>query len=401
MPQDVKFSSVLDAKSKSELPLGGQDEDRDRRLQLLYELPLQFAQIGDLTSLFSVILDRVIELIPVAERGALLVIDPPDGKLALRASIPEDEPPISRTLIRRAAREASGFIWSRYREVEESQSIHSLGIETGMYAPLLWKGAIQGVVCVDTQSSGVSFTDDDLRFLLSVAHYAAAAVANQQLQHDLEQNKIVLQRLLTNFSPRLRGKLVEKAKLGSLEPGGEKSNVTLLMSDIRGFTKLTDGMDAAIVVEMLNDYYPAYVDAIFARGGTVDKFIGDAILAVFGSPEPDEDQQHNAIAAAIAIQAATRRINDERRRRGLVSCDLGIGLHFGEVLHGFIGAEDRLEFTVIGDTVNQVKRFCDGANGGEILISPELSAFVGDRLDTEQVTIPTKHEGGLNAFRIV
>ena len=263
---ELRISSVLNARAKSHPRFCVEDDGRDRRLQLLYELPLQFAQAGEIESLFTLILERVVELVPGAERGALLIYDPSDGKLALKASIPEHEPPISRTLIQRAASESNGFIWSRRQEAEATQSILHHRMETGMYAPLLWKGVIQGVVCVDSQNQRAAFADDDLRFLLSVAHYAAAAVANQQLQLDLTQTNTVLSRLLANFSPQLRGKLVEKAKLESLKPGGEKSSVTLLLSDIRGFTNLTAGMDAAFVVEMLNEYFSAYVDAIFARG---------------------------------------------------------------------------------------------------------------------------------------
>ena len=129
--------------------------------------------------------------------------------------------------------------------------------------------------------------------------------------------------------------------------------------------------------------------------------MGDAILAVFGSPEPDENQQENAVEAAMAMQEATQRVNEARRKRGLVTCELGVGLHYGEVLHGFIGAEERLEFTVIGDTVNRLKRFCDGAKGGEIVVSPELTKFIESKYAAEEITIPTKHEGDFTCHRLL
>ena len=398
---DVKISNYLDAHADSTPAFVADDADRERRLRLLYDLPLQFAEEEDLHALFGLILKRMVELIPSAERGALLVIDPVYGKLALRASIPEDDPPISRTLIQRAVGEERGFIWSRQEEVDVSQSIRNLGMQSGMYAPLLWKGEVQGVVCVDSQHHSAVFTEDDLRFMLCVAHYAAAAVANHFLQLDLTQNNTVLQRLLTNFSPALRGKLLEKARHDALQPGGEKSNVTLLMSDIRGFTRLTEGMDSAVVVEMLNEYFSALVEAVFEHNGTVDKFIGDAILAVFGSPEADEDQQKHAVDAALAMHEAMNRVNDARKRRGAVTCEIGIGLHYGEVLHGFIGAEERLEFTVIGETVNRTARYCDGAGPGETLISPQLHSHVADEYETRPKTIPTKHEGDFDGQLVI
>ncbi len=403
MPDDanLRISSFLDAHADSTPAFIAGDEERERRLRLLYDLPLQFAGEEDIHALFGLILKRIVELIPSAERGALLVIDPVYGKLALRASIPEDDPPISRTLIQRAVGEASGFIWSRQEEVDVSQSIRNLGMQSGMYAPLLWKGEIQGVVCVDSQHHSAVFTEDDLKFMLCVAHYAAAAVANHFLQIDLQQNNTVLQRLLTNFSPALRGKLLDKARHDSLKPGGEKSNVTLLMSDIRGFTRISQGMDSAVVVEMLNEYFSALVEAVFEHNGTVDKFIGDAILAVFGSPEADENQQSNAVNAALAMHAAMDRVNEDRKRRGAVTCEIGIGLHYGEVLHGFIGAEERLEFTVIGDTVNRTARYCDGAGPGETLISDALHEHIADEFETRPKTIPTKHEGEFEGRLVV
>ena len=397
---ETHISTQLDAVADSKPFIESTDGDRDKRLSLLFDIPLEFADEHAGHSLRNMILDKAMEMIPGAERGALMVVDPVANKLALRASVPENDPPLSRTLIQRAAQSSSGFIWGREEEFDPSASITALGMQTGMYAPLLWQGDLFGVICVDSKSRNNAFTADDLRFLLSVAHYGASALANQRLQNDLQQNNTVLQRLLTNFSPQLRSKLLDKARSDELAPGGEKSNVTLLLSDIRGFTNLTTGMDASHVVDLLNEYFSALVAAIFENNGTIDKFIGDAILAVFGSPEKDDDQQINALKAAKAMQDAMVRVNQARHSRGAVTCELGIGLHYGEVLHGFIGADDRLEFTVIGETVNKTARFCDGAGKGQIVISPELNKYVSSSYKTERISIPTKHEGNFETFRV-
>ena len=373
----------------------------ERQLELLFDLPLQFAAERDMTKLFKLVLNKVIQITPGAKRGALLVVDRNRGKLAVRASIPEDDPPISRTLIKRAAAEGKGFIWSAEGEMDFSQSMKALSISTGMYCPLMWQGEVMGVICVDTPENTKSFTGEDLKFLIAVAHYAAAAISNSELQADIEFKNKVQERLLTNFSPKLRSKLVDQARVGELEPGGERSQVTLLMSDIRGFTNTTATMDVQAVVDMLNEYFTELVQAIFENDGMIDKFIGDAILAVFGSPDKDVDQQMKAVKAAIAMQEAVVRVNDKRKARGDVCCDLGIGLHYGEVLHGFIGAEDRLEFTVIGDTVNRTARYCDGARKGMVVISPELHEFVQGKFDFKELTFPTKHEGDFIGHEVV
>ena len=111
------------------------------------------------------------------------------------------------------------------------------------------------------------------------------------------------------------------------------------------------------VVDMLNEYFAELVAVLLKHGGTIDKFIGDAILAVFGSPEPDAAQYDNAINAAREMQSAMKRLNTQRASRKRAVLELGIGVHCGEVLHGFIGSEDRVEFTVIGDAVNKTSRY--------------------------------------------
>jgi adenylate cyclase len=104
--------------------------------------------------------------------------------------------------------------------------------------------------------------------------------------------------------------------------------------------------------------------------------------------------------AALAMQAATEKLNAGRAAQGLPACQMGIGIHCGEVIHGFIGTTERLEFTVIGDAVNRASRYCDGAGGGEILISPEMRARVWRAFSLEETRIATKHEGELPAYRV-
>ncbi|MFZ4763645.1 MAG: FHA domain-containing protein, partial [Roseimicrobium sp.] len=221
-------------------------EQAAKRLHMLYELPLEFAVEQDLRALYKRILSRIVELIPGAKRGALLTIDASSEKLMLRTSIPEDNPPITRTLIKRAARLQQGFIWGDEVTLgDRSETMMILGIRTGMYVPMVWKGQTLGVICVDNPKHRAAFTQDDLVFLISVAHYAAAAVANQMLQDDITNNNRTLQGLLANFSPKLRRKLLQRARDGTLQPGGEQSNVTILMSDLRGFTRVAASVDAS------------------------------------------------------------------------------------------------------------------------------------------------------------
>lgn len=398
----ILILSTMGARQEAPMFFDTSREDSQLRIAQLLELPLLMAGETDLNVICSKVLDRVVELIPGAERGAFLVYDPDTNKLALRAGIPEENPPISRTLIKKAAADGCGFIWNDGgSEMDATASMRRHAITAGMYAPLMWRGDVMGVLCVDNPHRTGAFQDEDLRFLMAVAHYSSAAIANHHMQKRVTDYSVVLESLLTNFSPRLRSKLVEKARTTGLKPGGERSEVTLLLSDFRGFTKVCAGMEVEDVVAMLNDYFSELVQIIFDHGGTIDKFIGDAILAVFGSPEADPDKHCNAVRAALAMQHAMIRLNSQRRLKGLPACDLGVGLHTGPVLHGFIGAKERLEFTVIGDAVNITSRLADGAAACEVVVSSELHAHIRNDFLTEEKIIPIKHAEPMKVWRVV
>lgn len=269
----------------------------------------------------------------------------------------------------------------------------------GMYVPLRWGDQTFGVVCVDSPRAEDCFTENDLRFLVAAAQYAAMALANQRLEESLQREARTLERLLTHFSPKIRKVLLEQARQGRLRPGGTKSEVTIVFCDICGFTRRAADMDAADVLDLLNDYFPALVQAVFRFDGTIDKFVGDAVLAVFGSPEPDTQHPLNGVRAALAMQAAVREISERRLAAGESGCEVAIGVHTGEVLHGFVGAAERLEFTVIGDPVNRACRYCDAAGRGQILISADLYQRVYGAVQADKVTVPSQ-EGELPAYRV-
>jgi adenylate cyclase len=393
-----QISAVIDA---SRPPLSRPvDESRNaERLSLFYDLPLQFGLEVEHSALLNTILVKLLQVLPAAERAALLVRDRKSDALLLLAHIPSGHPAVSLTLAQRALQGKEGFIWNR-RIGNVTPSLSDESSQAGMYVALVWRGQALGVLCVDNRQDFDAFSEDDLRLFIAVAHHAAMAIANHQLQEDLRQRSTVLERMLTNFSPRLRQTLLDKASNGRLTLGGEKSEVTILFSDIRGFTLMSASMQADEIVEMLNDYFSVLVQTLFRHDGTIDKFIGDSILAVFGSPEADPLQHEKAVRAALEMQSEMIRLNELRAASGRKTCEIGIGVHCGEVLHGFIGSADRMEFTVVGDPVNRAARFCAGAQAGEVLISTELHQRVWRQVEVETRTIATKHEGDLAALRV-
>ena len=347
------------------------------------------------------IVQEALKAIPGAVRGALMLYHPPTESLVLSAYVADGEPPVSDTLARKALREKRGFVWRKGADGDDLMaSIVRLQIHSGMYVPVLWKDLSQGVLCVDNPHHDHAFTDDDLRTLTGIANHVSLMLALRQIQEELSFKSKLLDRVLMNFSPQIRRELLAKSRAGKLRPGGEKSEVTVLFSDMRGFTAMSAKMDADDVLDLVNDYLPVLSEGLFKHDGTIDKFLGDAILAVFGSPDPDLQQHEKAVRAGLAMQEAVRKLNVERAARGDVTVEVGIGIHCGVVLHGFIGSEQRLEFTVIGDAVNRTNRFCNGAKGGEVLISPEVFQRTFKNVQAEKISITTKHEGDLTAYRV-
>lgn len=395
----VAIAKDVDATAVEAVPTEGTEENSTaRRLKMVCDLPFHFATMTKLESLLPAIVDHLAEVIPTGESWALVLREPETDTLLLKAYQYVQRPYLSETLLRRAMTDRKAFVWERNAEVNISGSMAQSGIEMGMYAPLLWQGEALGAICAGARSPTAVFTDEDVRLLVVVGQYAAMAVATHRLQEKLRQESVIKANLLRQFSPKVADQLL--AHRGRLRLGGRRSEVTILNSDIRCFTKFAQEMDPYDVVEMLNDYLGVVVPVIFAHNGTIDKFIGDAILAVFGSPEPDPKQHENAIRAAMEMQAVVTKLNEARELRGATCRDFGIGVHCGEVVHGFVGTADRMEFTVIGDAVNRTSRYCAGAAGGEVLISPELHERVWRFAQTERTTIQTKREGDFIAYRV-
>src|SRR5258708_16946067 len=269
----------------------------------------------------------------------------------------------------------SAVIWNPAAAAENDIGARSvIGMQTtcAMYAPLSWQNERWGALCVDTRRAGSTFTPDDLRLFIAISHHVALSIYSQRLTRDLQAQNQLLQRLLTHFSPKVRQRLLERAGRGRLTLGGERSEVSILFSDIRGFTRMSATMEPDDVLDMLNAYFAALVEAIFRCEGTVDKFIGDAILAVFGSPDPDPEHHRQALHAALAMQEAVQKLNAARKERNQPTCEIGIGVHSGDVLHGFVGTQERLEFTVVGDSCNRAFRVSAPAGANGIIGSSEF-----------------------------
>ncbi len=161
-------------------------------------------------------------------------------------------------------------------------------------------------------------------------------------------------RLSRYFSPEVQKAIVQQGD--PFEEKGDRRNVAVLFSDIRGFTSMSEKESPETVLDWLREYHRVMVEIIFKHGGTLDKFLGDGILAVFGAPESFRDDADRALKAACEMQIALEKWNQDRKERSLPVFEQGIGVHFGPATVGNVGVEERLEYTVIGDTVNVASR---------------------------------------------
>ncbi|HKQ51157.1 MAG TPA: adenylate/guanylate cyclase domain-containing protein, partial [Pyrinomonadaceae bacterium] len=170
----------------------------------------------------------------------------------------------------------------------------------------------------------------------------------------------------------------------SFKLGGVNQTITVLFADIRGFTRLSEHANPEKVVQLLNKYFSAMTDIIFAHGGTLDKYLGDGLMALFGAPTATPQDATNALNAAVAMQRRVISINQELRAEGLGEIGVGVGLHTGEAVVGYIGSERRSEYTAIGDTVNTASRLESNSKGGQILLSDATARAATSRYPLKQ-----------------
>jgi adenylate cyclase len=190
---------------------------------------------------------------------------------------------------------------------------------------------------------------------------------NQQLER---RNQFIRETFGRYTSDDIVGVLLDLPE--GLNLGGEKREVTLLMSDLRGFTALAERLEATQVVALLNHYLSSMIEIIQRNGGTIDDIIGDAILVVFGAPVAMPDAAQHAVCCALEMQKAMQEVNDHNYQNGWPEIEMGIALHTGEVVVGNIGSTKRSKYGVVGQPVNLTARIETFTVGGQVLVSPTL-----------------------------
>ncbi|MCL4218633.1 MAG: GAF domain-containing protein, partial [Candidatus Hydrogenedentes bacterium] len=355
-----------------------------RRLAALYQASKTIASAFSLEQRLTAVLDTAIEVLE-AERGFVVLRDRTDNKLRVRLArqmgqeMKAGSPSMS--IAGRAALEGEPVLMvdrDSDSEFGGRESIIRLQIRSAMCVPLKVEDRILGAIYVDTTSSGSAFDEADLELFLSLAAQSAMAIEMARLHEDsveAEKRRANLGRFL---SPAIVDQIMSSDKI--LELGGDKRTVTTMFCDIRGFTPIAERLTPTLLVEMLNEHFTAMTRIIFSQQGTLDKYIGDEIMAVFGAPLFAQDDSVRAVRAAVQMRDKNIEINALRESENRPTFRMGIGIASGEVIAGYLGSPERMEFTVVGDRVNTARRLCSVAEAGQIVVSEETYNEVKDHV---------------------
>ncbi len=359
-------------------------EKRSQILSLFYDFNKRVAREFDITAIYAEVARQVFE---ISTAGRVLI-----GKLgtdglptiewgdyrdaimqATYAAIP-----ISRTVICKVLQERVSLL---SRDMRDVKGTAILGVQSLMCVPMLGQEESPlGVIYADSLHLD-GFTEDDVDYLTGLASTVALTLENimahERLLHEAEA-RAAYRRFLP---PHVVNQILEDPD--SLQLGGVNQVVTTMFADIRGFTTLSERKSPQEIVAILNSYFEQAATAIFRHGGSLDKFIGDGIMALFGAPQPSDRDPVNAIQAAIALQDVIQQVNAELGERGMdLQLSVGIGINTGEVTAGYIGSKLRTDYTVIGDAVNVAARLESNAKPGQILVGETTIRRLRDLMES-------------------
>jgi len=326
------------------------------------------------------LLDSVMSLVTAqirCQRGFILLADPA-GDL-LPEYVWEEKPgaittPISRTIARTAMKDQVTILTTDARvdpRFAAGESIKIHGISSALCAPLIVDTQALGVIYLESSLNKGGFKREDEHLLSAMANFAAVGIQR-------ERETRFRQRLERYHSPQVVSEILKASNsLDAPLLQARRCEISVLFADISGFTRMSEGMEPLTLASILNRSFEVMTDQIFQRGGTLDKYIGDAIMAFFGAPSPDPDHAAHAVAAARGMQQALNAMNQDRPE-GYPELRMRIGINSGEAFAGDIGCEKRMDYTVMGSTVNLASRLESGvAKPGQIAIGPRTADLLG------------------------
>jgi adenylate cyclase len=388
-PPAVLHDSTVDRKR-----VALDDAYKNKVFEILVQVAKTLISAADVQSVLEQVMDLIFEYLPV-DRGFLLL----EEKGALRLSISrfksaqratvDGSAPYSRTIVDMVLRQKVAVLTSDAQadqRFELGQSIRMQQIRSAMCAPLWHGDSVIGVIHVDSPIHVGTFTERDLDLLTALANFAAVAIERARLHEHVAEQKRVRARLERYHSPQVVEEIIG-------EPKGEESiaeartkTVTIVFADLVGFTSWSERMPAGQLAQMLNRFFTLASDAVFSKDGTIDKFVGDAVMAFFGAPIDQPDHATRAVQASLKIREEIDSWNLERAANGEPPLAVRIAVNTGEAIVGDIGSERRVDYTVLGNPVNVAARMEEFvATPGDIVIGPATYEAVRDRYRVAQL----------------
>jgi adenylate cyclase len=356
-------------------------------IQAFYTIGMRLGQVLDFRELLDKVMEEVLRMVP-AQRGFLLLRK--GEELVPRVVVPAaiGDVAISGTIVRKAIEGREAVLTRDARlDFAGSDSIISANIRSAICAPLLVQGSAIGLILLDSPGRD-QFSERDRDLIVAIANFAAVAIERARLTEELRAQGQLRQNLERFLSPNVAQALARYvAQHGKLWEAQEQL-VSVLFADVKGFTSLSERLSPREVQDLLNEYLHEMTDVIFRYNGTVDKYIGDGIMAVFGAPRlPDEpvDDEHatRAVAAALEMQAAQRRLVSKWDASKAFM--IRIGVNTGAAYTGFFGTRHRLEYTAIGDTVNTASRLEGAAEPGSVYIGEDTARLVATTFQLQEM----------------
>lgn len=337
--------------------------------------------VFDFNVLLNLLMDLALKILR-ARRGFIMLYDEASNKLKVKVARnmggeldPTKTTGISQTIAWQTFKTGKVITTedaARDERFKTQESVISYAIGAVICAPLISKdkGNI-GAIYLDNSVTQKKFYEGDIEFMRSFANQAAIAIENAQLYEKIKEEEKIKARLQRFFSPAVVEKIMVQEE--ALTLGGEHCIATILFCDIRGYTSLTEKIDTLVAVEILNDFLSSMTEAVFVNEGTLDKYIGDCVMAIFGAPVAHPDDPLRAIKAALDMKQRVCRLKEEWCKKMKIpeveSFEIGTGIHTGEVIAGNVGNINRMEYTVVSTAVNLASRLENTAEPGQILIS--------------------------------
>jgi adenylate cyclase len=373
------------------------------RLRIGHELARAVGSELDLDKLLPKILDKAFELVG-ADRGVILLVDE-KGELAprfVKTRSGKSDPNIvlSKTVMAEVTNNKAAVLSSDATMDARFSGAHSIimqGIRSTMTLPLLYANELLGIMHLDSLFTSNAFTEKDLQICTGMAQQAAISIQNARLASRIEREAQTRAQISRLVPPSVVDQVI-KGEL-TIEKGGRLTECTMLFSDIRGFTTMSDGRPAQEIVNTLNEYFEVMVDILFKYSGTLDKFVGDEIIGLFGAPISIDDAPFKAVACGIAMLQGLEEFNRTRAAENQSPIRIGIGINTGNVITGTIGSTRALQYTAIGDAMNVASRLVNVAASGEIIISENTYRHVAGRVEATQLP-PVKVKGKAEELKV-